>query len=254
MRFAVLLLGMVWALAGQDLTALGPWPVTHERALWRDAEGTLAMNAEGLRFARASRKDGEDKALALGWNDIQQLTVSEGALEVVTYRDVRWQLGRDRQFRFELRRGEDGGGSFAAAETELRRQLGSRLVVALRDVSEGAEAVRWELPAKRTGLLQGVEGSLAFTGAELVFQAAKAEESRRWLLADIETIAQTGPYSLTVTVPERALADQGGYRSFSFQLKQPLRDARYQELWRAVERAHGTKLRFQDTMTGPGAQ
>jgi hypothetical protein len=254
MRFAALLLCIVWVLGGQELAALGPWPVTHERALWPDAEGTLSLDGAGLRFARAAKKDGAEKALALGWNDIQQLTLSEGAIEVVSYRDVRWQLGRDRQFRFEMRRGEAGDGSFAAAEAALRRQLGSRLVVALGAGSGEGDTARWELAAKRSGLLHGVEGTLAFTGAEVVFRSAKAEESRRWLLSEIETIAQTNPYSFTVTVPERALADQGGYRSFSFQLKQPLSEARYQELWRAVERAHGTRLRFRDALTAPGSR
>lgn len=254
MRFAVLLLGMVWALGGQEAGALGPWPVTHERALWPDAEGTLFLDSEGLRYSRATKKDGAEKGLVLGWNDIQQLTLSEGAIEVVTYRDVRWQLGRDRQFCFELRQGDAGGGSFAAAEAALRRLLGSRLVEALGVVREEADAVHWEVPAKRTGLLQGVEGTLAFTGEAIVFRAAKAGESRRWVLAEIETLAQTSRYSLTVTAPERALADQGGYRSFSFQLKQPLSEARYQELWRAVERAHGTRLRFRDALTGPGSR
>lgn len=254
MRFAVLLLCVVWVLGGQDGAALGPWPVTHERALWPDAEGTLSLDSEGLRYSRTTKKDGAEKALALGWNDIQQLTLSERAIEVVSYRDVRWQLGRDRQFRFALRGGEAGDGTFAAAEAELRRQLGSRLVVAVGGGSGEAGAVRWELPAKRLGLLRGVEGRVAFTGTELVFRAVKAEESRQWPLAEIETLAQSSPYSLTVTVPERGLADQGGYRSFSFQLKQPLGAAQYQELWRGVERAHGTRLRFRDALTGPGSR
>jgi hypothetical protein len=251
---ALLLLAVVFASAGQDVPAVGPWPVTHERALWPDAEGTLARDGEGLRFVRATKEDGAEKFLLLGWNDIQQLTLSEKAIEIVTYRDVRWQLGRDRQFRFEVRAGEGGGGSLALAEAELRGRLGSRLVVALGASSTQTGVVRWEVPAKRLGVLRGAEGTLRFHSSELVFDATKPEESRRWPLKEIETLARTGAHALTVTAPERALADQGGYRSFWFQLKQPLDEAQYQELWRAVERAHGTKLRFRDTSTGPGSR
>ncbi len=237
----VLILFLGTSLAGQQTAA--PWAVTHERALWRDAQGTLSLGPEGFVFTRTEKKPEEARPLPLRWDDIQQLTLAERRLEIVTYRDVVWQLGRDRVFRFKL---SEPDASFAAATPVLRANLGERAVVALHPGALAMERkdVQWRIPVKRLGMIRGIDGVLIFTGDELVFDASRHGESRIWPVATIETIAQTGPLSLNVTAPERALSDQGGYRSFSFQLKQPLSAENYQSLWRRVERAHGTRLRF----------
>lgn len=252
MRLTLLLLALLAMVLGQDGAAPYQWSVVHQRTLWPDSVGTLTLDSEGLRFSPARDKNGKPKALALGWNQIQQLTLTESSLEIVTYQDVLWQVGRDRQFRFQ-RDKSAGGNSFAKATESLRERLGSRLVIALGSPADPGAVARWRIPAKRLGLLRGVEGSLVFLPGELFFQTEKPGESRRWSLSDIQTIAQTNPYSLTLTAPERALTDQGGFRSFSFQLKQPLGEAQYQELWRAVERAHGARLRFRHNAIRPDA-
>jgi hypothetical protein len=252
MRLTLLLLALLAVVLGQDASAPHQWSVVHQRTLWPDSIGTLTLDSEGLRFSPARDKDGKPKALSLGWNQIQQLTLTESSLEIVTYQDVLWQVGRDRQFRFQRDKSAEGNG-FAQAAESLREHLGSRLVIALGPPADPATVARWRIPAKRLGLLRGVDGSLVFLPGELFFQTEKPGESRRWPLSDIQTIAQTSPYSLTLTAPERALTDQGGFRSFSFQLKQPLGDAQYQQLWRAIERAHGTRLRFHSNTIHPDA-
>lgn len=237
----LLLLGT--SLAAQETAA--PWAVTHERALWRDVQGTLSLGPEGFVFTRVEKKPEDSKPLLLRWNDIQQATLAERRLEIVTYHDVVWQLGRDRMFHFKLTAGD---ASFAASAPVLRENLGERVVVALQadPLSLERKDVQWRIPAKRLGPLRGVEGVLIFTGDELLFNTSRAGESRIWPVATIATIAQTGPLSLNITAPERALSDQGGHRSFAFQLKQPLSADHYQALWRRIERAHGTRLRFGD--------
>ncbi|MDZ7640162.1 MAG: hypothetical protein U5J83_18235 [Bryobacterales bacterium] len=224
----------------------GPFAVEHERAFWPDAAGTLAVGSEGLEFLPTKKKQDTAKPLLLNWNGIQQLTLAGRSLEIVTYQDVPWQLGRDRQFRFTLPGGAEE--TFAGLAGLLRTHLGQRLVVALgAEIDQAPASAQWEIPAKLTGIWRGAEGQLSFRGDALVFATEQAEQSRRWPIQMIETIAQTGPLSLTVTAPERALADHGGHRSFQFQLKQPLSAERYQQLWRAIERAKGTRLRFADS-------
>ena len=242
MRYLIALILLLSAgLAGQEAAA--PWAVTHERALWRDARGSLSLTSEGFVFTRAEKQPENERPLLLRWEDIQQLTLAERRLEIVTYRDVVWQLGRDRTFRFQLSEPE---ASFAASASALRAHLGDRAVVALHADPLALERkdVQWRIPAKRLGLIRGVEGELIFTGDELLFDTSRSGESRIWPVETIETIAQTGSLSLTITAPERALSDQGGYRSFAFQLKQPLSAENYRALWRRIERAHGTHLRF----------
>lgn len=235
-------------LFGTVLTAqesAGPWAVMHERALWRDAKGSLSLDPGGFVFTRDEKNPEDAKPVQLRWNDIQQATLAECRLEIVTYKDVVWQLGRDRMFRFKL---TSGDASFAASAPVLRANLGERAVVALHADPLAVERkdVQWRIPAKRLGPIRGVEGVLIFTGDELLFDATRAGESRIWPVATIATIAQTGPLSLNITAPERALSDQGGHRSFAFQLKQPLSADHYRALWRRIERAHGTRLRFGD--------
>lgn len=238
MRTILLLIAV---LAG-GVSAQESWDVVHERALWRDEKGVLTASGEGLRFAPARAKQEEAKGTLWTWDQVQQVAVEDRAIEIVTYRDVLWQGGRDRQFRFEIAEGT--GESFAALVPLLRPKLGQRLIDALATEKESAE---WQVPAKLLGLIRGAEGELSFSDGDLIFLSSQAGKSRRWPRSSIETIAQTGPFSLTVTAYERALSDMGSRRSFEFQLKRPLPAKQYQALWRAIEQAHGTRLRFSET-------
>lgn len=239
MRIGIALMALAWVL---PLAAQQQFSVRHQRSLWWDKPGELHVADAGLRFVGASKK-GDATPLELGWDDIQQLTLSETHLEIVTYHDQRWQFGRDRHFQFVLAPSADDGASFAGLEGMLATALGQRLVRAQRD--EPA-APLWSIPAKRTGFPRGVEGELSFDGEQLRFASEKPGQSRSWMLQHVASIASTGPLSFTVVAPERALADQGGHRSFEFQLKQPMSPERYRQLWLAIEAAHGTRLRFQD--------
>jgi len=230
------------AILVYPLSAQQSFAVRQQRGLWPDKTGQLHAEEAGLRFV-APVKKGDPMPLFFGWDDIQQLTLSERAVGIVTYQDRLWQFGRDRHFHFALT-GEIGDtGGFAALEAPLAAALGQRLVRALAGTPE---SVLWEIPAKRSGLPRGAEGRLSFNGEELRFDSEKPGQSRRWLLATIQTIASTGPLALTVVAPERALSDQGGQRSFQFQLKQPLSADRYRQLWQGIEAARGLRLRFQD--------
>jgi hypothetical protein len=226
---------------GVPLQADEVFAARHQRSLWWDRPGELRVSADGLQFVAASGK-AHNQALDFAWNDVQQCLLSPSRIEIVTYRDRLWQFGRDRQFHFQLVVQTDRARDFRVLEEVLHAGLGQRLVRALPGEMEAAV---WALPAKRTGLLRGAEGTISFDGRELRFDSDAARASRRWTLQSIASISSTGPLSLTVVAPERALSDQGGHRSFEFQLKQPLSPERYRELWLAIEAAHGTRLRFQ---------
>jgi len=241
------------------------FPVEHHRSWWWNRGGSLEVTEGGLHFVpRAKEKatasaaadgdavSGDSNAVVLPWEAIQQLELAQKEIRVVTYEDQRWQLGRDRHLRFILLSPEDDQATpepadlaepadFAGLAQVLREALGLRLVNTL---AGGMTDVQWRVPAKRSGVPRGVEGTLAFTGSEVVFESETARESRRWPLEQIDTVASAGPLSLTVTARERAVADQGGYRSFQFQLKQPLQPEQYRKLWQAIETAHGLRLRY----------
>ena len=227
-------------------------PVRHQRSLWPDKSGVLAMQSEGLQFTprEKNRGKGSDQALLLTWDDIQQLTLTADSVTVVTYQDQRWQLGRDKHFQFsadlpaqpaETQSASQGFGTWSHT---LRQKLGDRLILAIASETSAA-APLWSIPAKRNGFPSGAEGKLSYDGAALQFASSKRGESRYWPLAQIETATLVNARELIIVAPERAMADQGGRRSFTFQLKQPLKDADFRDLWRAIESAHGRKLRLQ---------
>ena len=52
----------------------------------------------------------------------------------------------------------------------------------------------------------------------------------RWRYDDIQAISSSGPFQLSIDTTEK---------SFQFQLKQPITESRYNELWLHIERKHG---------------
>lgn len=91
----------------------------------------------------------------------------------------------------------------------------------------------------RTG---GAEGVLRASAGALVFDTARKGRSRTWRYTDIDGVSTSGPFDLTVTTFERSRADYGDRKNFRFQLKQPLGEARYNELWRRIQQGKGLKF------------
>lgn len=230
-------------VAGQE-TAADPFSsvsAQHERSLWKNKAGRLSVVPEGLRFEVSSRKSKEAPgAIQLAWTDIQQLILEEDTVSVVTYQDQRWQLGRDRHYRFHL---SESGLAGNELESLLRERLGNRLVLATRGTQD---LVLWQRSAKLSGVFSGTEGVLIFSQNELQFVTEKTGKGRRWPLSQIGTVSRVNATELLVTAPERAVSDEGRQRSFYFQLKQPLTQKQFQELWRETEEAQGLRLRLID--------
>ena len=85
----------------------------------------------------------------------------------------------------------------------------------------------------------GADGSLAFGADGIVYASPARDESRTWRYRDIDNISSSGPFQLTVTTFERALADYNDRKEFNFELKQPITEAKYNELWLLVEKKNG---------------
>jgi hypothetical protein len=168
--------------------------------------GVLVFDDRGASF------EGRGHSLKWNYDEIQQLRLTPAELRVTTYRDSKWKLGGDRSYTFR--------GAFGEAYEFLRDRLDQRLVAGVAD-----EDVRplWEVPVKRLTRFGGSDGVLLVGSDRLVFQSSSA--SRTWRYSDIESVSSTGPFDLTVIGLERA---------YRFQLKRPLDESRYNELWRAI--------------------
>ena len=182
--------------------------------LRKSGVGTLVIDGKGVSFAEAEG----DHRWTWEWQDVQRLEIAPRTLRVLTYRDNRWRLGADREYRFDL----DSGQTFTEAYEFLKDRLDQRLVAALADPE--AER-RWSLPVKHLRRFGGTLGVLEVGAGRVIFKADGKGESRTWRFADIQNISRSGPFELTLTSYEKA---------FNFQLREALSEARYNQLWREI--------------------
>ena len=214
------------------LAALAPawaleYPVRHEH-LRKGCAGTLAVDERGVSFHGAKGKH----AWSWTYQDIQQLTLAPGEIRVLTYQDNAWKLGADREYRFRAA----GGRPFGEVYELLKDRLDQRLVA---ETADAAVTPLWRIPVKRLKLIRGSEGELVVGEDRIVYHTTVAGDARTWRYEDVDSIADSGPFELTITTFERARAQYGGLRSFRFQLKRPLDEARYNDLWRRLNRRKG---------------
>lgn len=198
------------------------YEVRHDH--WRSsAAGELVISERGVSYTETAKK-----AHAWKWRyeDIQQLRISAKEIRVLTYEDVPWKLGLDREQRFRA-----SGGGFESAYEYLKDRLDQRLVAALADP---AVEPLWRMPVKLKERFGGAEGELIAGARRIVFRSDREGKSRTWRYRDIDNISSSGPFELTVTTFERSLAYYGGRKAFTFQLKQALDEARYENLWRRL--------------------
>jgi hypothetical protein len=200
------------------------YQVRHDHML-RDKTGELVIDEKGVAY-----KEGEGgHGGPWKYEDIQQLSVGGSKLVVVTYKDRAWRLGADQEYEFTILPGQD----LRAAYELLRTRLDRRFVAALADATVGT---LWEIPVKLTGTLRGSEGVLKVGPDHIVYETARRDHSRTWRMVDIENVSSTDPHELTIVTYERAKLHYGSRRGFTFQLKAPLSEERYNLLWRRIQR------------------
>jgi hypothetical protein len=158
------------------------------------------------------------------WEDIQQLTAEGDRLRVLGYEDRKWRGGRDAEY---VLLGKAPGDALKV----FRERLQAKFVAAVPEGAAG-EAL-WRIPVKLRERLGGPEGQLTLTREHLLFATGERGESRSWPIELIDSVSSAGPYELTVYTLERAGWTRGP-REFRFQLKMPISEQQYQQLWRAV--------------------
>jgi len=178
--------------------------------------GEMTVDGNGVSFIGARKHSWSWK-----YEDIQQLRLSPESIYILTYKDSKLRLGEDRAYTFT--------GKIPAEELYafLRERMDQRFVAA---VGQAIGLPSWSLPAKHLRPVVGSEGILSFTADAIVYSTPARTESRTWRYSDIESMASSGPFQLTITTFEK---------SFNFQLKQPITEARYNQLWLQIEKKNG---------------
>ena len=199
--------------------------------LRKSGSGTLEVTSAGVSWTEPSEPKHNRTWV---WRDIQQLTLSADSIRILTYEDKKWHAWRDEEY---VLKGLPEGFAKGVADL-LRENLQGKFVSAIaRDVGDAA----WSIPVKLRHGLGGSEGELIFAPNALVYKSLERDQSRTWPIQQIEMISSSGPYELTV-LPHEHDGWTRGRKEFRFQLKRPIENKEYQQLWISVQNANGLVL------------
>jgi len=205
---------LIWAAAAW--AAAAEFPVRHKH-LTGGCAGVLTVDQSGVSFAGPKKHVWRWKM-----EEIRELKLAPDGIYVLSYHG-----------------GYDFAGKLPVGDLYrmLEGALDRRLVMEDSGPADAAlKSSIWSAPVNHRG---GTGGRLAFGGDAVVFTSAGRDESRTWRYQDIDRISSSGPFQLTVTTFERALAHYHERRDFNFELKQAITEATYNQLWLLVEHKNG---------------
>ena len=206
----LILLAAAWASAAE-------FPVRHTH-IKGNCEGVLKVDTSGVSFA------GQKKHV---WHwklqDIRELKLAPDGVYVLSY------YGR-----YDFK----GKTPVQQLYAMLKGTMDQRLVMQAVETAPAGHPLpsTWSVAVKHRG---GADGSLVFGDDIIEYASAARDESRTWRYQDIDNISSSGPFQLTVTTFERAMAHYNDRREFSFELKEPITEAKYNQLWLLVEKKNG---------------
>ena len=207
--------GLTLVLAAAALAAAQPLTL-------QVRHGALVFTDSGVRYQGKHPHE---------WNypEIQRLGLMPNEITIRTYDDIRWQLGRDREYRFNRIAEGETAKLYPLLAARLDQRLVARIAIPL-------PSPLWQAPAKLLHRTGGANGELKIGSDRIVFDGKGG--SRTWRYSDIDNISSSGPFDLSLTSLD------GESR---LQLKQALSQDRYNDLWRRITEANGLKV-FQSRM------
>ena len=202
----------------QDLS----FTVRHDH-LHKGGQGILTFKQDTVSWEEQKKPE---HSRTWQYAEIQRLELAPDHVRILTYEDVRWQLGRDREYRFD-----DLPKDLAArVHPFLTARLDQRYLAHLADPSVTPV---WDVPAKLLLGRSGSNGKLKVAADQIVFDGGMNGESRTWKLSDVTNVNSSDPFELTISTIE------GENR---IQLKAALGEDRYQGLWLRISQYHGLKV------------
>jgi hypothetical protein len=215
MKQVILLLAFSLALSAET------FPAALKKTLWFNGKGTVEINDQGIAYTSNNHK----QRLHWGWLDIQYFDrISRKEFVVLTYKDQRLLLGRDREYRFVLTGGELSGELFAMISSHLNRPVTDR-------VPPGKVAARYTIPVKHDRTFQGSEGELEFTDNAIYYVTPDKTDGRTWLMdRDIVSVWSDDPYRLEIRAYDNNRREFSRAGTYRFDLKEKLDPEFYREL------------------------
>ncbi len=200
--------------------------VRHDHDPWGKCLGEMTVSPSGIEF----KSDNEEHSFNWEWLDIQSVdrkSVSEFTL--LSYRDQKWMIGRDRPFNFTVIEGQ-------GLTDEVFNLISAKLKTPVVDrVPSRIEKVLYDVPVKHLHTFGGCEGILRFGTEMIVFESENKEDSRSWRRnSELVSIWSAGKFDLDIIAREREGGDLSRERRFRFQLKEPLDEEFYFRLRREL--------------------
>jgi len=215
MKYMALLLAFVSCLSAET------FPVTLEKALWRDAKGMVEIDDQGIAYT-AQKKE---HSRSWKWLDVQYFDrISPKEFVVLTYEDDRRLLGRDKQYRFRIMDGALSDALFASISAHLKRPVTDR-------VTPQKILARYTIPVKHEHALGGCEGELQFTDNATYYVTKNEPDGRTWELdRDIVSVWSDDPYRLEIRAYDNNRREFSRTANYKFDLKEKLDPVFYREL------------------------
>jgi hypothetical protein len=184
--------------------------------LW-DGKGTLIIAAERIEFRAEKAKD----ARRWSYPDIKGIDiVSPRKLLIKTYESQVWRLGADRAYSFQLLQGEITEEIYQFLLGKINKPITTRVIF-----SVAAPIYQW--PVRHRHRLGGCQGVLKIAADRIVYETEQRTDRRIWFYKDIESVGSSGPFDLRITTYTE---------TFTFDLKERLKEAEYTDLWERVNR------------------
>jgi hypothetical protein len=213
----ILLLGIFAQFVGAQT-----FEVKRLKRLWWDGEGQIRISEEGIAYEAKKPKHSR----SWKYQDIQYFDrLSKKEFVILSYEDIGWQMGRDREYHFAITSGELGDDVFQNISRRIKRPVTNRVV---------GEVVKagYELPVKHLHSFGGCEGILKFTADAIYYSTDHKKDSRQWLLTrDVQSVWSMNPYQLEVHVYDNNRREFSRTRVYKFNLKEALD----QEFYRALK-------------------
>ena len=214
----MLLLALTTTLGAADVSLEVKW----KRSVRSDRSGTLSVDAGGLAFRSHAKNAREHK---WSYADIQHFDrIDEAEVEIRSYEDSAWRMGRDRRYRFAVLEGEFGDALYQQVVSRIGKPATNRVTAA---ISEAA----LEIPVKHLKRWGSSEGVLYVGEERIVYSSPVARKSREWRLGrDVDAIWSSDPFRLELHVfdgKDGYLRQPSVYR---FALKRPMDRETYMRL------------------------
>ena len=213
-----LLLALTTMLGAAEVSLEVKW----KRAVRSDRTGTLRIDTEGLAFQPHAKN-----ALGHKWSyaDIQHIDrIDKAEVEIRSYEDSTWRMGRDRRYRFAVLEGEFGGALYEQVASRIGKPATNR-------VTGAVSGAALELPVKHLKRWGSSEGVLYVGEERIVYASPSPKRSREWYVGrDVDAIWSSDPFRLEVHVfdgKDGYLRQPSVYR---FALKRPLDRETYTRL------------------------